>query len=179
MIVLFAALTALTHGNKGVIIGSDGDEVKIQDISKQFKEEELKHLRGQPKMFFFQACQGTDAQEALKLAATDNSSTTDTTSKSAMVDMKVLKLPPDSDFFYGFASSYGTLAMRLDTGSLYIQALCQVMKRYYKQDDLLTMVTRVHKEVASQKEYIYYKGKVQEYQQQPQLVSTLREMVRF
>ncbi len=162
----------LTHGDEGVIRGTDEEEVEIKEISKNLNDKVV-HLRGRPKVFFFQACQGKDAKIA-QIACVDNLPST--APPMAMTDMACMKLPPDSDFFYGFASSYGTPAMRLDSGSLYIQALCSIMTQY-RHEDLLSMVTRVHNDVAGQA-YDTNTG-IKGYQQQPQLVSTLRKKVYF
>ncbi len=168
----------LTHGNRGVISGSDGQLVKIEDISKELNT--VAHLRDKPKMFFFQACQGDDVKEPKPVPKPE--STLDSASaKPVEIDMEVLKLPPDSDFFYGFASSFGTPAMRdRDKGALYINALCRVIESKYKEEDLLTMVTRVHYLVADESRLVR-KGDTPlvSYQQQPQLVSTLRKIVQF
>ena len=46
----------LTHGEEGVIYGTDGT-ISIKDLTSVFKD--CATLVGKPKMFFFQACQGT------------------------------------------------------------------------------------------------------------------------
>ncbi len=176
----------LAHGNQGVVCGSDGKKVKIKKISKALNE--VTHLRGNPKIFFFQACQGSDTPEALEaLTEIDNVSGA-SGAKPIEIDVAIPKLPRDSDFFYGCASSYETASMRdSKTGSLYIQKLCQVMKSKYKKEDLLTMVTRAHYLVATEERKIKNKNfKIKKgekkyifYQQQPQLVSTLRKVVHF
>ena len=173
----------LAHGNQGVVFGSDGKEVEIKKISKALNE--VTQLRGNPKIFFFQACQGSDIPIAL--AEVDDWSST-SSAKPIEIDAAIPKLPRDSDFFYGCASSFETASMRdTNEGSLYIQALCRVLKSKYQEEDLLTMVTTVHYLVATEerkvvkaekeeKKCVFYQ---QHYQQQPQLVSTLRKQVHF
>ncbi len=162
----------LAHGNQGVVFGSDGKEVEIKKISKELNT--IKQLRGNPKIFFFQACQGSDAPKGI--AATDNVSSV-SGAKPIEIDVAIPKLPRDSDFFYGCASSFETVSMRdHNEGSLYIQALCRVLKRKYKKEDLITMVTRVHYQVAGDERQL---PTGESYQQQPQLVSTLRKLVKF
>ena len=46
----------LTHGEEGLVYGTDGT-ISIRDITSRFKHS--KTLAGKPKIFFFQACQGT------------------------------------------------------------------------------------------------------------------------
>ena len=45
----------LTHGEEGVVYGTDGT-ISIRDITSRFKKSTT--LAGKPKIFFFQACQG-------------------------------------------------------------------------------------------------------------------------
>ena len=45
----------LTHGEEGVLYGTDGT-ISTRDITSKFKDATT--LAGKPKMFFFQACQG-------------------------------------------------------------------------------------------------------------------------
>ena len=44
----------LTHGEEGLIYSTDG-KIMIKDLTTKFR---CKNLRGIPKLFFFQACQG-------------------------------------------------------------------------------------------------------------------------
>lgn len=47
----------LTHGEEGVIYGTDGT-ISIRDLTAEFKYSNS--LAGKPKLFFFQACQGKE-----------------------------------------------------------------------------------------------------------------------
>lgn len=46
----------LSHGEEGLVYGTDGT-ISIREITSRFKYSET--LAGKPKIFFFQACQGT------------------------------------------------------------------------------------------------------------------------
>ena len=46
----------LSHGEEGLVYGTDGT-ISIREITSRFKHSET--LAGKPKVFFFQACQGT------------------------------------------------------------------------------------------------------------------------
>ena len=48
--------TILTHGEEGLVYGTDGT-ISITDITSKFKSNVS--LAGKPKIFLFQACQGT------------------------------------------------------------------------------------------------------------------------
>ena len=169
----------LAHGKEGVIEGLDGSTVKIADISRGLVNPNnlcQKYLHQKPKIFFIQACQGDKKPEKVDSMGIDPPAT-DPPLLAESVDTGTPSLPRDSDFFYGFASSFETAATRHeDDGASYIQILCKILKNYHKHDDLVTMVTRVHKIEAENSHYL---GNQTYYQQQPQLVSTLRGQVKF
>ena len=52
----------LTHGKLGKVYGSDGATVDIMRLTSCFKGDTCPSLVGKPKLFFVQACQGTDKQ---------------------------------------------------------------------------------------------------------------------
>jgi len=52
----------LSHGAIGVIYGTDGKTVPIKDLTDHFKASNCRSLSRKPKMFFVQACQGTEKQ---------------------------------------------------------------------------------------------------------------------
>lgn len=52
----------LSHGALGSIYGIDGRTVSIQDLMSDVKPIKCPSLRGKPKIFFIQACQGTEKQ---------------------------------------------------------------------------------------------------------------------
>ncbi len=164
----------LAHGEKGKVSGSDGVSVETKEITEVLKK--VPHLRGKPKIIFFQACQGSRIPAPVHVL--DNSAAN--SRGEFVVDTATPTLPPDSDFFYGCAASFETAAIRSEyTGSPYIQVLCKVLEEKHKDEDLVTMVTRVHYLVAG-KEYKIEINKIPvPYKQQPQLISTLRKLVNF
>ncbi len=51
---------AASHGSKGVIYGTDGEEINIEnEIVQMFDANNCNGLVGKPKLFFIQACQGS------------------------------------------------------------------------------------------------------------------------
>ncbi len=156
----------LAHGAEGKVFGADEVSVETKDITEALKR--VKQLRGKPKMLFFQACQGSAAPAPVYVL----DSAAATGSSQVVLDTATPTLPPDSDFFYGCAASFETAAVRdSKTGSPYIQVLCKVLEERHKDEDLLTMVTRVHYLVAGHEYRIERKGENVSYKQQPQMVS--------
>jgi len=60
-------LVLLTHGSQGSIFGVDGDRVRIEDITTLFDGNHCPHLQNKPKLFFIQACQGSEPHNLLIL----------------------------------------------------------------------------------------------------------------
>ena len=170
----------LAHGKEGAIQGLDGSTVKIADIARALVNSKnlcQKYLHQKPKIFFIQACQGSDLPPSSTITdCLEDVPPLDSSLQVETTDTATPSLPRDSDFFYGFATSFETRATRNNLlGSSYIQELCNVLQSYYKDEDLVTMVTRVHYQEA-EKVHNLDQGP---YRQQPQLVSTLRGQVKF
>ena len=131
----------LSHGKEGALYGKDGKLVKIRDLSKKLAQ--CEGLTGKPKIFFIQACQGSDKPEMLQKD-----------DDKYDPDRDVSSLPRDSDFFFGYATSPETISLRsVLTGTWYIHELCQVLRE--NKHDLVTMVTLVHHVVATKEGYKY------------------------
>ena len=144
-----------SHGTDGLIKGSDGGDVKIEDLTKLLAEDEVKNLRNKPKMFFIQACRGYETPAAIPY------------------DGRGDKLvSTDSDFFFGFATTPQRAAAR----DWYIPELCQTLESNYTQHDLLSMHTMVHDSVIDNH---YDPNPDRKYKQQPQVVHMLRKQVWF
>ena len=52
----------LSHGNLGLVCGSDGVAVEIKDLTAAVKPARCPSLTGKPKIFIMQACQGSNIQ---------------------------------------------------------------------------------------------------------------------
>ena len=49
----------MSHGCNGFIFGRDGDKLSIDSLVDMFDGTHCPALRGKPKLFFIQACQGS------------------------------------------------------------------------------------------------------------------------
>jgi len=54
-------LVLLTHGSRGSIFGIDGEKVTIDYITTLFDGNHCPQLQNKPKLFFIQACQGSES----------------------------------------------------------------------------------------------------------------------
>nr|ABW34712.1 caspase-8 [Paracentrotus lividus] len=118
----------LSHGCKGRVYGTDGDSVAIDDLTNLFRGAYVKSLVSKPKLFFIQACQGREAQEAVDIQQDSTPS-----------------IPNESDTLLSLSTVPGYASNRsISQGTWYISSLCNVINAYYKKVDLLTMLTMVN-----------------------------------
>lgn len=127
----------LSHGQEGVIYGTDGT-VDIREISSYFRKD---NLAGKPKLFIFQACQGSDYMDGV-----------DATDGPADYSTNDISLPAESDFIYAYSTVPGYYSWRnSQRGSWFIQAIVEVFRANAHKMDVLRMLTRVNGIVATKK----------------------------
>ncbi|XP_030066354.1 caspase-8 [Microcaecilia unicolor] len=162
----------LTHGDKGIIFGTDGQEVPIQRLTTFFNGRNCPSLAGKPKVFIMQACQGMSFHKAVNVETDGQSS-----SSPCEVDSNICNecIPEEADFLLGMATMTDYVSYRSpDHGTWYIQSLCKHLKECCPRGhDLLTILTNVNHEV-SKKFDRKNQGK-----QMPQPSFTLRKKLVF
>ncbi|XP_070769009.1 caspase-3-like [Enoplosus armatus] len=130
------ACVLLSHGNEGVIYGTDDFE-KLENLTKYFKGNHCRSLVGKPKLFFIQACRGSDLDEGAFL---ETDSVDQQTSE---------RIPVEADFLYAYSTAPGYYSWRNTyNGSWFMQALCEMLQRYRGQLELMQIMTRVNHKVA-------------------------------
>ncbi|XP_029918268.1 caspase-3-like [Myripristis murdjan] len=126
----------LSHGDEGKIFGTDG-HVELTDLTKYFKGAPCRSLVGKPKLFFIQACRGTDLDDGTTLQ-------TDSEPEEASA-----RIPVEADFLYAYSTAPGYYSWRnTSNGSWFMQALCEMLERHSKQLELMQIMTRVNRKVA-------------------------------
>ncbi|XP_043916404.1 caspase-8-like isoform X2 [Protopterus annectens] len=158
----------LTHGDKGVVHGTDVKPVSLHSITSLFTGQQCPSLIGKPKLFFIQACQGHDSHTPVYVH-------TDTELESDAVPIKE-SIPDESDFLIGMCTVENYESFRYKTsGSAYIQCLCEYLMQNERADDLLTVLTRVNKKVGSMTFEITKDNVKQKLKQMPEIKSSLRK----
>lgn len=161
----------LSHGDKGIIYGTDGKEASIRELTSYFTGSKCPSLAGKPKVFFIQACQGDNFQKAVPVE-TD-------LEKDNNLDMDSLPqknyIPDEADFLLGMATVKYCVSYRDPMhGTWYIQSLCQSLReRCPLGEDILSILTGVNYDV-SNKDDKRNMGK-----QMPQPIFTLRKKLFF
>ncbi|XP_053546933.1 caspase-8-like [Bombina bombina] len=154
----------LSHGDKGVIYGCNGQTVSISDLTSCFTKTRCPSLTEKPKIFFIQACQGHNAHVSVEMEADACSGL------SRLPDDKLI--PDEPDFLLGMATTIHHVSYRSPTlGSWYIQSLCEhLQKLCLRDEDLLSILTYVNKDVSNKNPSL---------KQMPQPCSSLRKKLFF
>ncbi|KAL0963871.1 hypothetical protein UPYG_G00314640 [Umbra pygmaea] len=138
----------LSHGLEGGVYGVDGEEVKIREITEPFSGLMCNSLKGKPKLFFIQACQGTKEQQPVFLESDSKDSKGSTTTSSICTDAAVPRnsIPADSDFLVAMATVPHFASFRdKKQGTWFIQSLCQNLVNLVPRGfDLLSILTQVN-----------------------------------
>ncbi|KAM6972792.1 caspase-3b [Aplochiton taeniatus] len=124
----------LSHGDEGLFYGTDSS-VELKSLTSLFRGDRCLSLVGKPKMFFIQACRGTDLDGGIE---TDS-----------IQDGDTARIPVEADFLYAYSTAPGYYSWRNTmTGSWFIQSLCEMLSKYSKELELLQIMTRVNHMVA-------------------------------
>ncbi|XP_070209661.1 uncharacterized protein [Littorina saxatilis] len=140
----------LTHGTEGGLQGNDVTSiVRLDKLAEPLYTSKCPSLGGKPKLFFTQACRGSNKQGAAEVDS-DNI----TSMESEEEDATTRKIPDRADFFYSYATTDGHVSYRHPTkGSRYVSVLCHVLNQYSDDDnyDINDIMTIVHNEVSNKK----------------------------
>lgn len=115
----------LSHGEKGSVLGIDGNPVGLRDLTRPFAE--CRTLAGKPKLFFIQACQGKEPQNGVWAADGQGKDTEEILEQDAYPVLN--SVPREADFLIGMATVEHYQSFRHTTeGSIYIQELCRQLE---------------------------------------------------
>lgn len=129
----------LSHGDEGVIYGTDGFE-KLDVLVSCFKGTKCKSLVGKPKLFFIQACRGSQLDDGIEV---------NTIEEDSGGGEKVEKIPIEADCLYAYSTAPGYYSWRNTyNGSWFIQSLCEMLQKYKGELELMQILTRVNRKVA-------------------------------
>ena len=163
----------LSHGNPGGIEGVDGKTVTVTELAKIINAKECSALHGKPKIFFFQACRGSEMPEPI-VGDSSNIQWPPNEGEEMVADGLTKALPPEADFIFGFSTAEGNASTRgVYSGSQYIKALCKVISEYASSLSLDELLLLVNHDVSGNP------GMVSGYQQMPEIRSTLRGKFYF
>ncbi|KAM9363859.1 caspase-3a [Symphorus nematophorus] len=153
----------LSHGDEGVFFGTDGS-IELKYLTSLFRGDHCRSLVGKPKLFFIQACRGTDLDAGIETDSPEGTT----------------KIPVEADFLYAFSTAPGYYSWRNTmTGSWFIQALCDMISKYGNELELLHIMTRVNHKVAVEFESVSNSPGFDAKKQIPCIVSMLTKEMYF
>ncbi|XP_036619273.1 caspase-3-like [Trichosurus vulpecula] len=133
----------LSHGEEGVIFGTDGP-IELGRLTCFFKGDRCRSLTGKPKLFIIQACRGTELDCGIQ---TDSGPLHGVTGEDTMCQ----KIPVEADFLYAYSTAPGYYSWRNSKdGSWFIQSLCAMLKQYAHKLEIMQILTRVNRKVATE-----------------------------
>ncbi|XP_040411022.1 caspase-3 [Cygnus olor] len=130
----------LSHGEEGLIYGTDGP-LELKVLTSLFRGDKCRSLAGKPKLFFIQACRGTELDSGIE-------------ADSGPDEMTCQKIPVEADFLYAYSTAPGYYSWRnAAEGSWFIQSLCRVLREHARKLELMQILTRVNHRVAEYESY--------------------------
>jgi len=158
----------LSHGDQGILYGIDGT-IEIDKLVEPFKM--CPSLAGKPKLFFFQACRGTELDHGVETSDADADPPRD----------KIARIPMEADFLYAYSTTPGYFSWRnSNKGSWFVQALyLQMTAPENKSLDLCRILTRVNYSVAYDFESNASQPHMNKKKQVPSVVSMLTKDLYF
>ncbi|XP_061696925.1 caspase-8 isoform X2 [Syngnathoides biaculeatus] len=163
----------LSHGAKESVYGVDGDAVNLAELMQPFNGLQCPSLKGKPKLFFIQACQGRARQTPVYLQS-DGLTITNFNDNTAQMQISI---PVDADFLLAVASIPLYVSWRDKIlGTWFIQSLCQnLITMVPRKYDLVEIMTKVNADVSEQTGVFESKF----VKQMPRCDSRLRKKVVF
>lgn len=167
----------LSHGLEGQIFGVDGVLVSIPDLLALFNGYAAKDLIGKPKMFFIQACRGSDFDQGVEVtdggymsanevpvaearAAFVQAHLTGVKPDTVVPEPEPESLPAEADVLVAYSTVPGYVSWNnLAKGSWFVQAIADVFSDYAHTEDVVSMLIRVNNKVA--REFESYNRKKQ------------------
>ncbi|XP_035665912.1 caspase-2-like [Branchiostoma floridae] len=149
----------MSHGEEGVIFGSDDVPVQLDDIFSMFDNKNCPRLKGKPKLFFIQACRGLKVDKGVPVDEADGPG------PDVKVNLKsemrsFLHLPEDesdgpevqptrTEMLCGYATQLGYKSFRnIENGSWFIQAITKVFMEHAKDKSVTEMMPKVINDVS-------------------------------
>ncbi|CAL8369743.1 unnamed protein product [Arctogadus glacialis] len=185
------ACVVLSHGLEGGVYGVDGGVVLLEKLKWYVNGEQCRSLIGKPKLFFIQACQGTEEEKAVLVPAdgpvnpevhaqTDGPSSPGVHTQTDGPSSPGVHTQTDGPSSTGVnsqtdgPSSTGEIRSDTKNGAWFIQSLCEnLVLLVPRNKDLLSILTEVNNDVSKKSD------PNSSMRQMPQPIHTLRKSVFF
>ncbi|XP_070452713.1 caspase-7 isoform X2 [Equus przewalskii] len=165
------ACILLSHGEENLIYGTDG-KTPIKDLTGHFRGDRCKTLLEKPKLFFIQACRGTELDDGIQADSGPINDDTDANPR--------YKVPVEADFLFAYSTVPGYYSWRNPgSGSWFVQALCSILNEHGKSLEIIQILTRVNHRVARHFESHSDDPRFHQKKQIPCVVSMLTKELYF
>ncbi|XP_036422962.1 caspase-8 isoform X2 [Colossoma macropomum] len=168
------ACCVLTHGYEGGVYGVDGKKVALRELMDPLYGHQCFSLSDKPKLFFIQACQGSNEQQVIFLQPDGPNDSMET---GIVCDARVPResIPSGADFLLAMSTVPSFVSYREKTrGTWFIQSLCKNLQQLVPRGvDLLSILTQVNNDVSSKADKTGQKKQI------PQPEFTLRKRIVF
>lgn len=139
----------LFHESVCSIMANDHDYL-VQQMLEPFTDINCPTLANKPKIFLIQACQGTIADQGIKVTNAISRDEVDASRASSVPPLRIYR--PHKDFLIAFSSMPGYFSFRNELhGSWFIQILCDKLDELKYKYDFEKILTIVSKTVAYDK----------------------------
>ncbi|XP_046571455.1 caspase-8-like [Haliotis rubra] len=156
----------LTHGEDGVLFGSDGKKVPLKEFISAVSDQHCPTLAGKPKLFFVDSCRRGDPIKAALKSLSEYLSSPDEDGDPELID-----------YFVGYSTQKYKRAYRNnESGNIYTQEFISVMMDQGEREDLLSIMTMVNENV--RKRGVYDREGVK-WSQFPDIWTKLRKKLYF
>lgn len=123
----------LSHGNEKGVMGSDQFNLPICDMLSPFSGTNCPALAEKPKLFFIQACRGSQMQKKVEVQADSLDENVMGMESDNSLD-SMFSIPDFADFLIAMSTFEGYFALRdRKTGSWFIQSLCEHLDKLCPQ----------------------------------------------
>ena len=132
----------LSHGHENGILGIDDQFITLEDILRPFQHDQMKSMKNFPKLFFIQACRGTNYT---KVAGGSHSK------------LKAQHLTPiEADQMTCYAVTESNFSFVDDfSGSLFIKEVIKCFEKYYNSTEDIGVIMREVKHNIAHSEWRY------------------------
>ena len=143
----------MSHGGEKGILGTCGESYDVDEIVDFFKGDRCPVLITKPKLFFIQACRGSQNDPGQLPPQSETGDCVDGKPLNDKIKNPIRSVPTDSDILVVYSTTKGRPAYRCvdyssrrpKGGSWFITCLTKVFHEYGDKEDLMTMMVRVNR----------------------------------